>query len=109
MIELETVFLFRGDTDRKGNAVKDAVGTVDVLIAWAQRSASSGRFDRAESAVVAPEMYVPKGSDVRARDRIERSNGERFAVVGRPVWDGPSEVEVFGGAWMVFHLESING
>jgi len=44
LIELETVFLFRGDTDRKGNAVKDAVGTVDVLIAWAQKVCVFGAF-----------------------------------------------------------------
>lgn len=109
MIELETVAVFRGEVDRKGNATKVAAGTVDVAFAWGGVSRTMGRFDRQESAEHSPEVYVRKGADLRARDRIQRSNGERYSVVGPALWNQPNEVEVFGDVWVVFEVESMNG
>lgn len=101
--------MFRGGNDRKGNATKTSAGTVDVVFAWGGVSRTMGRFDRQESAEHSPEMYVPAGADVRARDRVERSNGERYSVVGTALWNQPGGVEVFGDVWVVFELESMNG
>ena len=109
MIDTETVTVFRGDTDRKGNPNKSPNGTVDVVFSSGGVSLSMGRFDRQESSETSPEVFVPKGSDLRARDRIERSNGERYAVLGHPMWWQPNELEVFGRVWVVFSVEAING
>lgn len=107
MIELETVTVYRGDTDRKGNVSKDAHGQVGVVFAWGTPSRSSD--ERVESAEFSAQVFAPKGTDLRARDRIQRSNGERYSVVGHPQWDEPSELEVFDYAWVVFQVESMNG
>lgn len=109
MIEVETVSVYRGDTDRKGNPVKSPTGRADVVFAWGGMTRSGGRFDRQESAENSPQVYVVKGADVKARDRIERSNGERYAVIGHPMLDQPDELEVFGRVWVVFDVEAMNG
>lgn len=114
MIELETVSVYRGGVDRKGNVDKSAHGTVDVAFAWGTSGRSTGRFasssdERQESADITSQVYVLKGTDLRARDRIERSNGERYAVIGHPLWWQPNELEVFGGVWVVFQVEAMNG
>jgi hypothetical protein len=109
LIELETVTVYRGDTDRKGNPNKSANGTVGVVFAWGGVSQSMGRFDRQESAEFSPEVYAPLGVDLRARDRIQRANGERYAVVGHGCWDQPGGVEVFGSRWVSFQVEAVNG
>jgi hypothetical protein len=113
MIELETVTVYRGDTDRKGNVTKNSSGTVSVAFAWGTSGRSTGRFDssneRQESADITSQIYVPKGVDVQPRDRIERSNGERYSVIGHPLWWQPNELEVFGGVWVVFQVEAMNG
>jgi hypothetical protein len=110
MIALESVTVFRGGIDRKGNVSKEPVGEVEVAFDWGSGlSRSMGDFDRAESASGAPHVFVAKGADLKARDRIERGNGERYSVVGHPVWEQPHEVPVFGQVWVVFKLESMNG
>lgn len=110
MIALESVTVYRGGTDRKGNVTKEAVGEVEVAFDWGSgMSRSFGDFDRAESASVAPHIYVGKGVDLRARDRIQRVNGERYSVVGHASWEQPHEVSVFGNVWVCFKLESMNG
>lgn len=114
MIEMESVTVYRGDTDRKGNVIKESHGTVDVAFAWGTSGRSAGRFssstdDRQETADITSQVYALKGTDLRSRDRIERSNGERYAVVGHPLWEGPNELEVFGQAWVVFQVEAMNG
>lgn len=114
MIETETVSVYRGSNDRKGNVSKESVGSIDVVFAWGTSGRSAGRFsssseDRQESADITSQVYVAKGTDLRARDRIERENGERYAVIGHPLWWGPNELEVFGGAWLVFQVEAANG
>ena len=110
MIGLESVTVYRGGTDRKGNVSKESVGEVEVAFDWGSgMSRSFGDFDRADSATSAPHVYVYKGTDLRARDRIQRGNGERYSVVGHPVWEQPHEVSVFGNVWVCFKLESMNG
>lgn len=108
LIPLEWVAVFRGGTDNKGNAWKVPVGQVEVAFDWGGVSRSQGDFGRQESASMSPKMFVPKGSDVLARDRVQRENGERFVVVGPSLW-GQSEFSVFGLCWVVFQLELMNG
>jgi hypothetical protein len=107
MIELESVTVYRGDTDRKGNVSKAASGSVDVAFGWGGLSRS--RSDYQESADTSPQIYAVRGTDIQARDRIERSNGERYSVIGHPLWWQPNELEVFGFVWVVFQVEAMNG
>lgn len=109
MIELESVTVYRGDTDRKGNPNKTPLGVVQAVFASSGMSASNGQFDRQESATSSPQVFVVKGANVKARDRLERANGERYAVIGHPMWDSPNELEVFGEVWVVFDVEALNG
>lgn len=109
MIDLETVTVFRGGTDRKGNVDKQPHGTVGVVFGWGTANAVAGfPGDRDESAAVTSQVFVPKGADVRTRDRLERVNGERYAVIGHAMWELPG-LEVFGSEWVVFEVESMNG
>ena len=107
MIDLETVTVYRGETDRKGNTIKEPHGTVDAAFGWGSWSRS--RSDFQESADTNPQVYVASGSDLRARDRIERANGERYSVIGHPLWWQPNELEVFDNVWVVFQVEAMNG
>lgn len=110
MIGTERVTVYRGATDRKGNPSKEPVGEVEVAFDWGSGlSRANGDFDRQESAAGSPHIFVAKGCDLKARDRVERANGERYSVVGHPVWEQPHEVPVFGQVWVVFKLESMNG
>jgi hypothetical protein len=112
-LELEPVTVIRGENDRKGNANRTPQAVVDVAFAWGTSGRSTGRYtssnDRQESADITSQVYVPYGEDVRARDRIERSNGERYSVIGHPLWWQPNELEVFGSRWVVFQVEAMNG
>lgn len=100
----ETVEVYRGDVDRRGNGSKGLVSSVDVVFSWGDASRNSVRGDSAD---FGPQIFVRSGADLRARDRIQRANGERYAVVGHSMWD--SALEVFGDSWMVFEVESVNG
>lgn len=100
----ETVDVFRGDMDRKGNGSKAPVASVEVVFAWGGVSRNDVRGDSADSDA---QIFVRSGVDVRARDRIQRANGERYAVVGHSMWD--SALEVFGDSWKLFEVESANG
>lgn len=108
----ETVQVFRGDTDKYGNPNKTPHGTAQVVFAWgsgrrADRFQSSRGKD--EAATVSVQLFVERGTDLKARDRIVRSNGEKYAVVGHQMWD---QVEPHGGydfGWMIFNAESANG
>lgn len=109
MIDLETVTVYRGGTDRKGNVDKEPHGTVGVAFGWGGAGIASGfPGDREDSAAFTAQVFVPKGADVRARDRLERANGERYAVVGHAMWDQLG-LDVFGSEWVVFEVESMNG
>lgn len=110
LIDVETVTVFRGGTDRKGNVNKEPSGTVGVVFGWGGASSSAGfPGDRDESSSVSAQVYVPVGADVRSRDRLERANGERYAVIGHAMWGQPTGLNVFGSEWAVFEVESMNG
>lgn len=109
----ETVQVKRGGTDRMGVPNKSAHGTAEVVFAWGAGSRSVGSFsrkgERGESAAITGQIYVARGEDLKARDRIVRSNGEEYVIVGHALWD---QDDPFGGydfGWMVFQVESYNG
>jgi hypothetical protein len=88
-------------------------GTVEALFSWGA-GRGSGRFrssvsDRAESAKILADVYVPRGSDLQARDRIVRANGEKYVVVGHALWDQAAAFTGHNFGWMQFQVESTNG
>lgn len=88
-------------------------GTVEVLFSWGIGARGQGRFgetrNRNESAVITAEMYVRRGSDVQARDRVVRANGEKYVVVGHSLWDQNSAFSGRDFGWMGFQVQSSNG
>lgn len=109
----ETVQVFRGDTDKYGNPNKTPHGTAQVVFAWGSGRSSGARYrpSRAkdESTVMTAEIYVQRGTDLKARDRIVRSNGEKYAVVGHQLWDQVEPLSGYDFGWMSFQVESANG
>lgn len=108
----ETVTVYRGATDKYGNPDKQAHGTATGVFAWGPGTSSS-KYRRndthGESVSITAEFYVPRGTDLKARDRIRRTNGEEYTVTGHSLWD---QVDPFTGhdfGWTVFQVESING
>lgn len=88
-------------------------GTVQVVWSWGA-GRGSGRFkssgsDRAESTKILADIYVPRGSDVQARDRIVRANGEKYVVVGHALWDSLTAFTGHDFGWIAFQVESMNG
>ncbi|SHT52912.1 Uncharacterised protein [Mycobacteroides abscessus subsp. abscessus] len=109
----ETVQVFRGDTDKYGNPNKTPHGTAQVVFAWGSGK-QSGRFrgtrsGRDEATVITAELFVARGTDLKARDRIVRSNGEKYAVVGHQMWDQVEPLSGYDFGWMSFQVESANG
>ncbi|ALA48429.1 head-tail adaptor [Mycobacterium phage Lolly9] len=108
----ETLTVTRGDTDKYGNPNKEAHGTVKGIFAWGPGT-STNKFGRdrnfkGESNSLTAELYVKRGSDLKARDRVQRANGELYAVVGHAAWD---QNDPFGGydfGYMVFQVEAVN-
>lgn len=102
----ETLTVSRGSTDKMSKRTTDATHSVEGVFSWGRyRSDWDGR----ESAATTTELYVERGADVKARDRIARTNGEKYVVVGHPMWDQgqPQTGHDFG--YMVVQLESANG
>ncbi len=97
-----------------GEPNKAAHGTIEGLIGWGEGNGTGFRQAwsrlRGESNSVSATLFVRKGTDVKVRDRIVRSNGQAF-VVGPILWD---QDEPFGGdpfldQDVVHQLEPFNG
>lgn len=102
----ETLAVYRGETDRYGNANKTKVGDVEGVFAWARWG--PGSTSKADSASTTVELYVERGTDLRFRDRVERANGQQYAVVGREAWDQAFPFDGYDFGYMVFQLEAMN-
>lgn len=107
MIE-ETLTVLRGDTDKYGNPNKEAHGTAKGIFAWGS-GPRANRNVKGNSSTVVTELYVKRGADVKARDRIRRANGEVYAVVGNAMWDQGHAFDGFDFGYMVFQVEAVNG
>ncbi|SKU47272.1 Uncharacterised protein [Mycobacteroides abscessus subsp. abscessus] len=109
----ERVSVFRGSSDKYGNPKKDPDQSVDGVFAWGGSRGNGARFtqsnDRRESSAINVDFYVARGTNLRARDRLKRSNGEEYAVIGHALWDQQHPMDGFDFGWMVFNLESLNG
>ena len=106
MMSGEPLTVLRGGTDKYGNSHKAVSGTVEGVFAWG-KYARAGQDGRGESSQLKAELYVKRGTDLRARDRVVRSNGDAFAVVGGPAWDAIHPFDGFDFGWMIFQLESM--
>lgn len=102
----ETLTVSRGATDKYAQRTTTETHTVQGVFAWHGFTAD---HDRQESAKTTAELYVARGSDIQARDRITRPNGEKYAVVGHSMWDQPHPMSGHDFAWCVFQVQSING
>lgn len=109
----EQVTVHRGATDKYGNPHKAEHGTVDAVFAWGAGTSSYRAFpDRAgkrESTRAVADLYVPRGTDLKARDRVKRANGEEYAVIGHALWDQPQPQTGHNFGWTVFQVEAISG
>lgn len=113
----ESVQVYRGETDNKGNSNKVYVGTAVVTFAWSGTrkvgsfSGRGAKAEHAESYSSTATVFADVGEDIRSRDRIVRSNGDRYYVAGVSTW---GEDNMFGydeniDGVQVFMVESVNG
>lgn len=108
----EILTVYRGATDNRGNPNKTVHGTVKGVFAWGPGT-STNKFGRdrnfkGESSSLTAELYVKRGADLKARDRIERANGEQYSVVGHASWDQGHPFDGFDFGYMVFQVEAVN-
>lgn len=105
--------MFRGATDNMSKRIEVANGTVQAVFAWGSGARGTGRFGSVnthkESASITANVYVPRGSDVKARDRLVRANGEKYVVVGHPLWDQASPFTGRDFGYMLLQVESYSG
>lgn len=109
----ETLTVFRGGADKYGNPHKSEHGTVTGIFAWGPGKSTnkytSSQGFRGESNSLTAQLYVPRGSDLKDKDRIRRANGQEYAVVGAAAWDQGHPFDGFDFGWMVFQVEGMNG
>ncbi|WP_099024459.1 hypothetical protein [Mycolicibacterium palauense] len=103
---MESLTVYRGDTDRYGNPNKTVHGTVQGVLSWGSTQPSTPVGGRGENASTGAELYVPRGVDVKARDRIERASGDTYRVVGGAQWDQDHPVTNRNFGWVVYRLEA---
>lgn len=105
-MKTETLTVERGKTDAMSNR-SNIPHTVQGFFAWGDRFSED--YNHRESASISPKLYVRRGSDVKARDRIVRSNGQAYAVIGHSLWDQDSPLTGRDFKWMLFQVESTDG
>ena len=103
----ETLTVYRGDTDKYGNPNKQDHGTVQGVLAWGTTQPTTPIGGRGEDASTGAELYVAKGADLKAKDRVKRANGDLYRVIRQAQWDQlhPSTSRDFG--WVAYRLESM--
>ncbi|ANR90489.1 hypothetical protein [Mycobacterium avium] len=109
----ETLTIYRGATDKYGEPNKQPHGAITGVLAWGTSGKSSAKFNLSndksgESAGVTAQLYVKRGADLKPRDRIQRTNGEQYAIVGHSLWDQASPMTGRDFGWMTFQIESTN-
>lgn len=113
----ETITVNRGFTNNKSERETTSTHTAEACFAWGQSGKSTGKFGASttgrESATITAQLFVPRGEDVQARDRLLRANGEAYAVVGHSLW---GEDFALGDGYdddldelVVFQVASTNG
>lgn len=89
LIEGETLTVLRkGARDDYGDAVTDDFvesHTIDdAIVEHENMSTSMDNGDRQDRVTITGHIYVPLGSDVLPTDLIERANGDRLKILGKP-------------------------
>jgi hypothetical protein len=111
-VKTEKLTVARGKTDSMSNRA-NATHTVDGFFSWGYGSRGTGRYkidlDHKESSIVTAQLWVKRGSDVKARDRITRANGQQYAVVGHSMWDQDNPLTGHNFGWTLFEVISTNG
>lgn len=69
---MEALTVYRGGTDKFGNRNDAEHGTVSGVLSWGTVSPSNPDGGRGESASTGAELFVSKGTDLRAKDRVKR-------------------------------------
>lgn len=105
----ETLTVLRSDDDRYGNTNEQDIGTVQGVLSWGTVTPSTPESGRGESASTGAELFVSKGTDLRATDRVKRANGATFRVVGSAQWDQPHPLSGRSFSRVVYRLEYIAG
>lgn len=86
----ETLQVFRGDNDKHGNANKTPHHTIEGLFAWSSSGKGTAKFrtsyERQESSILRAQLHVARDQDLKQRDRIKRTNGESYQVIGHAMW-----------------------
>jgi len=94
--------------NRHGDPIgDDASHTIESCgVDW-NATASNTQFQDVQTTDV--DLYVPRGADVVASDKVELSDGSTFRVVGRPMWDQvhPMTGEDFG--YKLVRLREVSG
>lgn len=101
----EQITVRRGATDAMSERA-NTTHTVQGIFAWSRHTDDT---DRRESASTTVQLYVRRGADIQARDRLTRTNGEAYRVVGHSMWDQASPYTGKDFGWKVFQLESMTG
>lgn len=111
-MKTETLTVERGKTDVMSQR-SNTSHTIQGVFGWGTGSRSTGRFDvdldRRESSSVTAQLYVKRGTDLQARDRVLRANGQEYAVVGHSMWDQDSPLTGRNFGWTVYQVQSTNG
>ena len=106
----ETLQVIRGPSDKHGNAGKGAVHTVEGIFAWGTTGRATSKFaeqsERQESSTISVELYVRRTADVKQRDRLKRSNGQTYEVMGFPTWDADSALTGRDFQWKLLQVRA---
>jgi len=103
----ETLTVYRGDADRYGNPAKQEHGTVTGVLSWGTVNPSTPVGGRGESASTTADLFVPKDTDLRAKDRVKRANGDTYRVVGGAQWDQSHPLSGRRFGWVMYRLEAM--
>lgn len=105
----EPLTVLRGGNDRYGNPNNAEHGTVDGVLSWGTVSPATPEGGRGESAATSAELFVRRGTDLQARDRVTRENGQTFRVVGGGQWDRSHPMTRRNFGWILYRLEAVTG
>lgn len=112
-MKTETLQVFRGSgtggaaNDKHGNVNRAPDHEIEGIFSWGSgRSTTKYTFenDRQESSRITAELYIPRTSDLKQRDRIKRSNGEWYQVIGAGAWDQLQPQTGRDFKWQVFQV-----
>lgn len=102
----ETLTVYRGDADKYGNPNKQDHGTVQGVFAWGTTQPTTPVGGRGEDASTGADLFVPTGTDLRARDRVKRVNGDTYRIVGQVQWDHPHPMTNRTSKWVAYWVVS---